>query len=284
MKNLIVYELPSNFTADFDGKDFDELKFTPCGKLNSFSIGFIHNVFGSYVEKLSGGVQLVTIRAQKKSPKKSHINHLVEEKIESIYNLTRNKPNKNEVKSIQDDCLADVLSNTFPDSPVDTRILFSDNLIFVETGAYSKGLEFLSLIESVLGEHLPYSPPEIKDVEGKFKQFILADVDDPFKLGSSTKLLTKDGMIASFTKGDLEDKHVEGLVVEGAEVEVLELCFDNIVTFKVKPSLEFSGISFSLELLNEVTEDDEGTTLLQVKSIISMFKTFKIMLEKECCT
>jgi len=281
MKNLIVYELPSNFIADFDGKGFDELKFISCGKLNRSSIGFTHNVFGSYVEKLSGGVQLVTIRSQKKSPKKSHIDHLVEKKVDSIYSLTGNKPNKNEIKGIQDDCLAEVLSNTFPDSPVDTRLLFSNNLIFVETGTYRKGLDFLSLIENVLDVHLPYAPPEIKDVGDKFKSFILGSIDGPFKLGSSTKLLTTDGMVVSFTKGDLEDKSVEGLIAEGAQVEVLEMCFDDTVTFKVKPTLEFSGISFSKDLLSEVTEDEEGTVLLQVNTVISMFKTFRTMLERK---
>lgn len=275
IKSLIVYELPENFVADFENKDFDEWKFKECGTLVQNTIGLIHNTFDSYVEHLSGGVQLLTIQTQKKSPKKSHVDSIAEKKINTFRENTGNPPSRNELNNIKDDAFMEVLGKTFPDAPKDFKVLFVNNLLFMEVGSYTKGEELFSLLENVLEENLPYSHPEIDNAYGKFQSFIENGIDDPYVLGSSTKLIDIEGRTTSISKGSLDGSAASDLVKDGAEVELLELEFDSIITFKVKPTLEFTSIKYSSEM---VQSDDEGTVLLQVREIVRMFKDFKDMM------
>lgn len=279
MKNFIVYELPENYSSVFkDESVFEDLLFVPCSTYTKKTMGFVKNPFDTYVEYLSGGVRLLTIRSQKKSPKKSHVDHIVKIRSVKHHILHGVKPNKHESGVFKDEAIEEVMAKTFPDAPVDTNILLVNNLVFIEVSGYNSALDFFKLVEQSLQDNLPYAQPQIKDVSLKFNSFIVNGIEDPFVLGSSSSLIDKEGRKVAISKGTLEGSVADDLVKDNAMVGSLELEFDSIITFKVNPNLEFSGVKYSKDMLGEV-EDLQGSVLLQVKEVIRMYERFKEILK-----
>lgn len=282
MKNLVVYKLAEDYEMDFWTADFDKYKFTPCGPLNLSCIGFVHNVFKSYMETLSGGVVLLNICTQKKAPKKSHIQYIIDNKVQSLLDLTGSKPNGTELSNIEDDAFSEVLSKTFPNAPVELKVFVHPGLklLFVEANSYKKGSEIVDLLGDLLGNPVSCTVPEFEAVD-KFGKYLTDSIGDPFVLGSSAKLVDKDKRKMTLAKDDLLALAGELVSEKEAFVEQLEINYDGIMTFKVKTSLEFSGIKFDKEALSEVGEDVEGTTLLQVNEVVKMYTKFTKMLGEE---
>jgi DNA recombination-dependent growth factor C len=271
MKNLVVYELPKDYTLNLVGRDFETFKFQSCKPFQQESKGFVETALGSYVETLSGGVQLLTVRTQKKVPEKAHVDHLTQEKVGKLKSVGQSVT-KDELQRLKEESFAEVLAVTFPKPPEDHLIFIKGNMVYVEEGSYKKAENHLQLLEALVGEVIPCSPQE---EDPTIINLLNEEPPEPWTIGNSAKLIDIDERVVSISKGDICCDITKDLVEAGAELDFIELEYDSTLIVKVKPSLEFKSLKFCKDFMNEVIGDAAGSTLLQVNETIKMFESLK---------
>ena len=240
MKSLVVFELPKDFNLTFkteeEGLGLEDFSFIGCGPFCEKSIGFVETPLGSYLDLLSGGVELVCIRTQKKVPEKAHIEHLVEEKVKKLGSV-----HKKDLEKLKYEAFQEVLACTFPKKPEDRLVFLKDNYLFIEEASYKKAEVYVEMLEKFFATSLPLSPQE--DFKNMIKM-VNYGLPEPWLVGLSAKLIDLDERVISISKGDICCKVTEDLISSGAELDFMELEYDSIVTVKVKPSLEVKSLKF----------------------------------------
>ena len=285
MKNFVVFKLvPEDEEGALsplfsDEELLDEKDFTPCSAQQINSLGFVETPFGSKRELMSGGVEVVQIRTQKKSPNKAEVNHIAKRKADDHEKEFGNRPPRVLVKEFKQEAYEEVLLKTFPDEPVDILVYYKvvDGLLFVEVNSYKKGFEVLGFLTPFIKEYSAeyINVPEI--IANKYSEFVKGDKDltEPFVFGNSVKLVDTEGRKVAISNGSIYDsEEAINIIKKGGVVEELELDYDGVATFKVKSTLEFSGLKFSKDFGEESEGDSIGLLWLKAQEVFLLYKKF----------
>ena len=274
MKNLVSYEIKDKACISIDMEHLADNLFLPCGPLNQKSIGFVHTPFDSFIEHLPDA-QVLTVRKQVKTPKPTHVKSIVKDKVEEHFQQYGVRPNKKAIEDIKYEAFMSLLPHTFPDEPVDTQIIISnDGHIYLDT-TYSKAEEVISLLREVVGS-LPLELINTNGVINFFNEYVLNKLPEPFTLGDKCKLCDKSGVTSAISGGSLYSSEAPYLITAGASVHELGLGYDGTIEkMVVKENLEISGIKFEKSFLSEGEGDKAGTFMMQYRELIKMFTKLK---------
>jgi len=275
MKKLVTFEMPEGMTLQLESRDYDSYRFQECSKFQEKSIGFTETAFGEYMTDLGDKVKVLNVRTQKKVPEKSHINHLVKQKVNKLESVGE-FVTKEQLSNIQDDCRSEVISKTFPKEPEDCTIVVKDNLIFVESNSYKNAEKYIDLLENLLSVRIAYA---IMEEDPTFTNILVDTLPDPWVLGSEAKFLDIDGKVVTFRKADLSCDLAKKLIKDGAELEIVELEYDSVITIKLNAAFEIASIKYSKDMIDESEEDYQGTLMLKIREVVKMFKSLKGLCE-----
>jgi DNA recombination-dependent growth factor C len=270
MKQFVVLEHKG---INFDKLDISKYTFNGLRPSQQDTLGF---AVVTPIQDLLGGVKLIKLTSQSKSPNKNQVKDIIKVKIEKHLKDVGRNPNKHEKDGFKEDALVEVLSMTYPNPQETINCFFTEDKIYVDSSLKTsdKVLAFLEEAGDMLqaGVNIPACLPEA------LNSFTTNGIGMPFELGSAIKIIESDERTVTVSKGDVVTSVAEDLVKDGAAVSSLELNFDGKMSFVVNGNLEFKSVkidkSYEEEIMGESDDDELGSLIIKFGLIKEVFTKF----------
>lgn len=261
IKNAIVYRasLPS---AEALAGHLAELPFTPVLESHQSSCGFIpHPVTKELVSKFPDGYA-IRMRLDSKPISKRAIRLAAWEKAQAQQEALERELTREETDAIEAELISDAIKSTLPERlELDAFYHIKSRTLLVPTTSREAASQLLGLLIEACGA-VETSTIHVSNIKSglttRLCEYFENDNShafDGFKIGDSVAMKGKSGR-ASFDLENLDHAR-EGLVEAmntGMEVERMELCHADTVSFKLTKDFHLRGISF---LANEQADDPD---------------------------
>lgn len=271
-KNLRAYRLTSPFdmTAEQLGQQLAGNRFTPCGKSQPLSIGWVQPL-GEETETLvhaAGGRYLLCMRREEKLLPATVVREQVAERIAGIEKEQGRKVYRKERLQLKDEVVQDCLPRAFTRSVlvyayVDTR----SNWIFVDAASAGRAEELLGLLRESVG-NLPLLLPQVQHSPAAAMTSWLVHNNLPadLALGSDCELRdpSEDGGVVRCRGVELDSDEVEIHLQAGKQVVRLAVSWDEKLELLLGEDLVLRRLKFADELVAENEDIAEADPLARL--------------------
>lgn len=271
-KNVRAYRLttPLALSAEQLHEQLDGSQFTPCGKTQSVSVGWVAPL-GETTENLvhaAGGRYLLAMRREEKLLPAAVVREMVAEKVGEIEQEEARKVYRKEKLRLKDEITQDCLPRAFSRSAllyayIDTR----ENWLFIDTSSAARAEEMVTLLRECIGT-LPLLLPQVNQAPAAAMTSWLMHrtVPEDFVLGQDCELreLGEDGGIVRCRGIEMPGEEVDVHLEAGKQVVRVALEWDEKVSLLLAEDLCLRRLKFADELVAENDDIDDADPLARI--------------------
>lgn len=265
-KNIRAYRLTSPFALSPEelGQQLVQRSFTPCGKSQAASVGWVPPL-GEDSDELvhgAGGRLLLKLKREEKLLPATVVRELLEEKVATIEDGQGRKVYRKERLTLKDEIVQDCLPRAFTrSSNIFAYIDVQANWIFVDTASAGRAEEMLNLLRECIGS-FPVLLPQVNNAPGATMTSWLLhqSLPEEFQLGQECELreLGEEGGVVRCRGIDLLSEEVETHLHAGKQVARLALHWDERLALVLAEDLCLRRVRFADELMKENEEIPEA--------------------------
>lgn len=259
VKGFVVYkfeskEIAHNVLETITEDVLSSNPFKPCGKCDQFKTGFtpFTGEGDNYILQTKG-VTAFQVTEQYKKPKTITVKRKC--KVEEAKYMKEHDVEKLDKES-KDIIKMSVIENLLPTTDADeekTTLMWvvGDSLI-VGSPTYKKAEELVATVRNIIGS-LPITPLDSEvDVAQKLTELLSKNYNEVLFLGKKVELAHSDPSnkgVITFAKESLYYAEVGKHIKEGCLVNKIQMSNDDLITFTLNTSLEFSGTKVNKDVL-----------------------------------
>jgi recombination associated protein RdgC len=271
-KNIRAYRLTSPFdlTAEQLEQQLAGAGFTPCGKSQPLSIGWVPPL-GDDTEALvhaAGGRYLLCMRREEKLLPASVVRDQVAERVAGIEREQARKVYRKERLQLKEEVIQDSLPRAFTRStPVYAYIDTRSNWIFVDAASAARAEELVGLLRECVGS-LPLLLPQVSHSPAAAMTAWLVHDNLPadLALGRDCELRDpgEDGGVVRCRGVELDSDEVEIHLQAGKQVVRLAVSWDEKLELVLGEDLVLRRLKFADELVAENDDIAEADPLARL--------------------
>jgi recombination associated protein RdgC len=271
-KNIRAYRLtkPFDLSPEQLGKKLVGRSFTPCGKSQALSLGWVSPLGAESAELVhaAAGRLLLKMKREEKLLPSTVVREQLEEKVAAIEAAQGRKVYRKERLNLKDEIVQDCLPRAFSRSThVHAYIDVKANWIFVDAASATRAEEFLNLLRECIGS-FPVLLPQVNNAPTAVMTAWLLhrSLPDDFALGQECELREtgEEGGVVRCRGVDLLSEEVETHLHAGKQVARLALGWDERLTLLLAEDLCLRRLKFADELMKEnedIPEADQASRL-----------------------
>jgi recombination associated protein RdgC len=257
-KNLRVYRLGEDWTLTPEelNEQLASQAFNPCGKLDTFSYGFVPPLgrHGSELVHATNGFIMVCAKRQEKILPSAVVKEHLEEKVLELSQAEARKIGRAEKQTLKDEIIFSLLPKAFSKSSLDFAYLSpADRLIVINTSSAKRAEDLLSALREALGslKALPLTP---KSTPTQVMTHWLRDGHGPsgIVLGEECELQAgKDGRIIRCKHLDLSSDELRQHLDTGMHATKLAICWQESLHCLLDDNFAIKRVKFEDQLINQ---------------------------------